>query len=137
MAVEPERGVVRASDAIGVARGRGDVEDDALRFDGGDRSSAPVGAAAQDETRADGQRAERQRFCFKRGRRRFVFGRGMPDSVPRNRKVKAAGRGFVCLYVRRPLFIRAQVCFARLQTSSGESSNGRSGCAEERSRLTA
>src|ERR1043165_1424122 len=68
-AVEGERRVVWASDAVGVAFGRGDVEDDALGLEGRDGSRAPVSAAAQDETRADGQRAERRR----RGTRSFHF----------------------------------------------------------------
>jgi hypothetical protein len=63
VAVVREWGVVRASNAVCVAVGRGDAEDDAPAFglEAGDGGGAPVGAAAQDETRAHGQRAERRR----------------------------------------------------------------------------
>lgn len=69
VAVARERRVFGPADAIGVAFGRGDVEDDAirLRLEGGDRGRAPVGAAAEDEPRADRERAERQGLDFGRG----------------------------------------------------------------------
>lgn len=57
-----ERGVGGAPDAVGVAVGRGDVEDDAAEVgrDRGNGRGAPVGAAAQDEARAYGERPERR-----------------------------------------------------------------------------